>query len=106
MARETVAAVVLGCNVLVEHQRPGICGAIVKGWAAGAPKTNNDPLRGSNMAEFLFQVGQRVRVRETNELGTVEYRGTTGDATVVRFYKVRFEDGQTKRIPENQLLPA
>ncbi len=57
------------------------------------------------MAEFLFQIDQRVKQKETGRLGTVKYRSTTGDVGG-RFYEVIFDDGKTERIAESELLPA
>lgn len=57
------------------------------------------------MVNFLFQKGQRVKVRTTGEVGIVEYC-STDNTTNVPFYGVRFSDGTTRRIVESELLPA
>lgn len=61
------------------------------------------------MAEYLFVVKQRVQERETGRVGRVKYQGTTGDASVVRFYDVLFEDskdGKPERREESKLRAA
>jgi hypothetical protein len=57
------------------------------------------------MAEFLFQVNHRVKERDTGRLGRITYCGTTVDPSG-RFYTVLFDDGETKRTAESELLPA
>ena len=57
------------------------------------------------MGSFLFEKGQSVKVRATGEVGTVEYF-STDPTTNAPFYRVRFADGTTRLIPENELWPA
>jgi hypothetical protein len=57
------------------------------------------------MVNFRFTVGQRVKVKGTNETGTV-VRCDTEPTLELAFYEVNFEDGSTRRIAESRLLPA
>jgi hypothetical protein len=57
------------------------------------------------MTDFLFKKGQRVKVKETGEVGTVEYCDTD-PTTNARFYRVRLDDGKLEVIPENELWPT
>jgi len=57
------------------------------------------------MADFVFTKGQRVKVKATGEVGIVEY-GSTDPTTNVPFYQVRFDDGKTRLIAENELWPT
>jgi hypothetical protein len=56
------------------------------------------------MIKFLFEEGQRVKVKDSGEVGVVEYASTDRDLNLP-FYRVRF-DGGTKPIAESELLPA
>ena len=53
----------------------------------------------------MFTKGQRVKVKATGEVGIVEY-GSTDPTTNVPFYQVRFDDGKTRLIAENELWPT
>lgn len=60
------------------------------------------------MVNFLFKKDQRVKVRTTGEVGTVEYCSTaSADPNPdVPFYRVKFADGMVRVIAENELWPA
>jgi hypothetical protein len=57
------------------------------------------------MTNFLFTRDDRVKVKETGEVGTVEY-GDTDTTTKVTFYQVRLDDGTTRPVAESHLLPV
>ena len=57
------------------------------------------------MVNFLFKIDERVTVRTTGEVGTVEYF-STDPTTNVPFYRVTFADGMARLIAENELWPA
>jgi hypothetical protein len=54
---------------------------------------------------FLFQKHDRVKVRDTGQIGKVEYCGTD-PTTDMRFYTIRLNDGTTIKKAERDLLPA
>jgi hypothetical protein len=53
------------------------------------------------MVNFLFKIDERVKVRATGEVGTVEYF-STDPTTNVPFYGVRFSDGTARLIAEDE----
>ena len=60
---------------------------------------------GRIMVNFLFKEGQRVKVRTTGEVGTVEYASTEPNLNLP-FYRVKFDDGTTRQIAESELWPV
>ncbi len=57
------------------------------------------------MVNFLFREGQRVKVKATGEVGTVEYASTEPNLNLP-FYRVKFDDGAVRLIAESKLWPA
>ncbi|MGB8542839.1 MAG: hypothetical protein WCD49_14515 [Candidatus Acidiferrales bacterium] len=54
--------------------------------------------------EFLFEVGKRVKVQDTGEVGIVKHRDT--DSTLgLPYYEVEFND-RIQKIAQKDLLPA
>jgi hypothetical protein len=58
------------------------------------------------MAGFLYQMGQRVKEKDSGKIGRVERRDADPTLPDVRFYQVKFEDGKSARILEKDLWPA
>jgi DNA-directed RNA polymerase subunit L len=54
---------------------------------------------------FRFAIGQRVKLRDTGELGVVEYNGTHPTLDTP-FCRVRLEDGTTVTKAESALIEA
>jgi hypothetical protein len=54
---------------------------------------------------FRFQKGKRVKVRDTNEIGTVEFC-STDPTTDIPFCQIKFDNGTTQVIAESDLLEA
>jgi hypothetical protein len=65
---------------------------------------DEDEQRGKNM-NFLFQKGQRVKVKDTGKIGRVEYC-STDPTTDIPFYQIRLDDGTNVKKAESDLLPA
>ena len=54
---------------------------------------------------FVFQKGQRVKIKGTGQMGTVEHCGTYSPPDI-RFYTIKLSDGTTVKKAEEDLLPA
>jgi hypothetical protein len=59
----------------------------------------------TNSVKFQYKKGQRVKLKETDRVGLIEY-SSTDPTTDTPFYQVRFDDGKTERVAESDLWPA
>ena len=53
---------------------------------------------------FLFEIGQKVKVRATDEVGTVKRRDTAD--LNIPYYEIDFAGSTTRRVAEKDLWPA
>jgi len=53
---------------------------------------------------FSFEIGQRVKVRKSGELGRVKRRDVEPTLSIP-YYEVELDDGTVKRIAEKELWP-